>query len=223
MRRVVMRVVLCGLCFLLVSMSNGYAAGFGLFADLGGGSGEAEWDDDVDSFDIDFANAGFGFVLDTGPTSPRVFSYRLLAGFEAQTLEDDFGVEVDVAGAMVENVFAFGLVKQPNFRLWAGPLVRVGVYSGESDTYVSSSLPGYAERIELDSVWEFGLGGALGANFRIARHMILAPTIGFRFLGGGGEGETYLIETSSGNTSVYRDDLSFGVATAFINLSLLFE
>ena len=63
--------------------SSVFAAGLGFYGDLAGGGGEAEWDSDFDSFDIDVATGGFGFALDTGPTDGRIFSYRVLAGYEA--------------------------------------------------------------------------------------------------------------------------------------------
>jgi hypothetical protein len=98
----------------------------------------------------------------------------------------------------VENIFGFALVKNENFRWWAGPLIRVGFYSGESDTFDVK-------------YGELGLGAVTGLNFR-AGATIIAPSVGIRFNSFGGTiDDGYWEEDFTGHTS-----------TAFANVALLF-
>ena len=214
-------VCLCALCLSLGGVQDGHALGLGFYGDLAGGGGEAEWDTATQSFDIDLVSGGFGFALDTAAVSEKKFSYRLLLGFEGQTIEDEYDSDLDLGGLVIDNVFAFSLLRRPDVRLWAGPLVRIGFYSGETDTYDIGA--GFSEKLEFDSVTEFGIGGVFGANFKVARRMILAPSVGFRYIGGAGEADIIVTDTGTGISSTSNDDLVFAAFTAFINLAVLFE
>jgi hypothetical protein len=208
--------------FMLASVTSGFAIGFGFYGDLGGGAGEAEWDSDSDSFDIDIGTGGGGFALDTDPISDKKFSYRMLLGYEAQILEDDDEVELDTDGLVIENVFAFSILRRPHLKLWAGPLVRFGFYSGETGWHDDGL--GQSVRTEFDDIFEFGAGGVFGANFQVARSMILAPSVGIRYVGGAGEADiTERDPVTLTPLAYYKDDLTFGATMVFLNLTVLFE
>ncbi len=209
--------VFCGVIWMAMALSpaRSMAAGFGFYLDGGIGSGQVEWDSDVDSFDVDASSWGGGFVLDTSPGDEKTFNYRLLVGVERQDLEDDHGITMKMVGLSVENVFGFALVKTPEFRWWAGPLVRIGFYHGETDTdHLSSGVI----KSEADLL-ELGVGAVTGINFKLG-NVHLAPSLGVRFIGAGGSGtRTY---SSSFGRYHEDDDLSARATIGFANLALLF-
>ncbi|HAD03493.1 MAG: hypothetical protein A2091_10350 [Desulfuromonadales bacterium GWD2_61_12] len=214
--------------FLLLLVS-GAAAGvaIGPYVDLAGGGGEMEWDTNGNSWDnggfstnewdVDAGSGAIGFVLDTAPTGPAPFNYRLNVGLEAQTLEDDFGIEMNLGGLVVENVFGFAIMRKPNLRWWAGPLLRFGFYSGETDTFY---FLGDRTRTEAD-LFELGVGAVTGVNIPIGKNkkVILAPSAGVRFIGIGGEATVKNLDTGV----EFTDDISGGISMAFVNFALLFD
>lgn len=208
--------LIAALSLFLVSIAAA-GVGMGPYVDLSAGSGEMEWDNGGGTWDVDAGSGAIGFALDTAPMGPSRFSYRLNVGLEAQTIEDDAGVEMGLGGVAVENVFAFAIMNKPNLRWWAGPLVRFGFYSGETDPYYD-----LGDRYETEAdLFEFGIGGVTGLNIPVgkSKKLILAPSAGVRFIGIGGEGTTTNLDTG---TSI-SDDLSGGVTMGFVNFALLFD
>ena len=69
-----------------------------MYIDLGGGSGEAEYDFvGAEDFDIDTGFFGIGFQFETNPLSAKnVFSYRFQAGFESREVEDEENVTMEL-------------------------------------------------------------------------------------------------------------------------------
>jgi len=203
----------------LLTLASGVSAGVGLgpYVDLSGGSGELEWDSGGGTWDVTAGSGAIGFVLDTAPRGSATFNYRLNVGLESQSLEDDDGVTMDVGGLVVENVFGFALVKKPNLRWWAGPLVRFGFYSGETDDYY---VLGDRTKTESD-LFEFGIGAVTGVNIPVgkSKKLILAPSAGVRFIAISGEGTVKNLDTGTSVT----DDLSGGISTVFVNFALLFD
>ncbi|HSH12660.1 MAG TPA: hypothetical protein VLA15_02890 [Desulfurivibrionaceae bacterium] len=177
------------------------ALAMGPYLDLSSGDGSFEWDSDNFDFDVDSSSAAIGFALDSAPTGPANFNYRLNIGLERQDLEDEFDDTLEMGGFVVESVFGFALVHQQDFRWWAGPLVRIGFYSGETDDYYDSN--GYRSRTEAD-LFELGLGVATGINVRIGPHIYLAPSAGIRFIGAASEGTVKNLDLHT----EYEDDLS---------------
>lgn len=192
------------------------ALAMGPYIDLSSGDGTFEWDSDFDDFDVDSSSAAIGFALDSAPTGPANFNYRLNIGIERQDLEDEFDDTLEMGGFVVESVFGFPLVRQQDFRWWAGPLVRIGFYSGETDDYYDSY--GNRSRTEAD-LFELGIGLATGINVRIGPHTYLAPSAGVRFIGAAGEGTVKNLDQHT----EFEDDLSGGMTTLFVNFSLLFD
>jgi hypothetical protein len=200
---------------LALSGTNSFAVGFGVFVDASNGSGEAEWESDYDSWDIDSKTVAGGFVLDTSPTNESKFNYRLNVGYASQKIDDENNETLDSNGLYVENIFGFSLVKKENFRLWLGPLVRIGFYSGETDTI---EYGGVTEKTEIDYA-ELGVGAVLGLNFK-AGNAVLSPSIGFRYCGFAGEGESTYEDAWIKET--YIEDIEGYTTTAFANLAVLF-
>ncbi|ALC14911.1 hypothetical protein DSOUD_0110 [Desulfuromonas soudanensis] len=196
--------------------SSALAVGIGGYVDVSGGSGEAEWDSDFQSWDIDASAAAFGFVLDTAPMNERTFNYRLNAGLAAQNFEDDLGVEMEAGGIYAENIFGFALIRDENVRWWLGPLVRVGIYSGETDPV---NIGGGTQQIDFTYA-EFGIGAVTGVNININDRLILAPSLGFRICGFAGTGE--INEYVGGVHYYWEEDISGGTTSAFANFAVLF-
>ena len=181
----------------LLFTSNSYAISYGMYIDLGGGSGEAEYDfSGSEEFDIDTSFSGIGFQFETNPQSAKkVFSYRFQAGFESRDIEDDTNVTLELDGLVFNNTFAFGGNTSNNIRFWAGPQILVGFYDGETD----KDLLG--DEISFKGA-AFGLGVAGGANFGVGSgKTIVTTTIGARILGFSGDSEWYNEEeTLDGST-----------------------
>jgi len=181
--------LIIGTLVLLVFLfaNNSFAVDFGFYLDLGRGSGEAEWDVPYsEKWDIDTEFYGVGFQFETNSLTPKkVFSYRFQAGYEARGLEDDENTTMELGGLVINNTFAFGGNTSERIRIWGGPQVLVGFYSGETDEKIDGeeiSFRGYG----------FGLGLAGGANFGIGSgNTILTTTIGVRGFGFSGEAEWY--------------------------------
>ncbi len=223
------KLIICLIVALVLSFSSAAVAGVGIgpYVDLAGGSGEMEWDTagngwgnvgfNTETWDVDAGSGAIGFVLDTAPTGPGAFNYRLNVGLESQTLEDSNGIEMQAGGLVIENVFGFALVKKPNLRWWAGPLVRFGFYSGETDDYY---YLGDRTKTEAD-LFEFGVGAVTGLNIPVgkSKKVILAPSAGVRFIGVGGEGTVTNLDTGTS----FNDDISGGISTVFVNFALLFD
>lgn len=205
------KLLVASLVVLLLWSPNSFAVGLGVFVDGSEGSGEAEWDSEFDSWDIDSTTGAVGFVLDTSPTDESVFNYRLNVGFARQEFEDENNVELESNGIYAENIFGFAFLKKENFRWWGGPLVRLGYYSGDTDT-VRTGTNTY--RVDLDYA-EFGIGAVTGLNFK-AGNVVLSPSVGFRISGYAGEAETH------DEFGTFTEDIEAHSTNAFANFAVLF-
>ncbi len=207
MRRIPIIVYISVLTVLLFT-SNAFAIGLGMYIDLGGGSGEAEYDfQGADEFDIDTKFFGIGFQLETNPLSAKkVFSYRFQAGLEAREFEDDDNVTLELGGLVINNTFAFGGNPSEKIRLWGGPQILVGLYGGETDKeYLGDEISFIGAA--------FGLGLAGGANFGVGSgETILTTTIGVRALGFSGKSEWHNQD----------EDLSGNATEVFLSVGILF-
>ena len=201
---------------LLLWSPNCFAIGFGAFIDASGGSGDMEWETDYYSWDVDSRAGAVGFVLDTSPTKERIFNYRLNVGFARQELKDDYDVTMKSNGVYAENIFGFAFIREENFRWWAGPLVRIGYYSGDSGTV--QQWPDTTIKTDVDYA-EFGLGAVTGLNFK-AGNTILSPSVGVRFIGFAGEGKT-ITRNNFGSFS-QTEDFEGNTSNIFANFAVLF-
>lgn len=182
-----------------------HAIGTGVYFSGGGGSGTFEWDDEDESFDSDQKSLGVGFVMDTAVRNQSPFNYRLQIGYEALDLKDEFDTTLEMGGVVFDNTFGFAMVQTPTFRLWGGPQIRLGYFSGETD----KKRLGEAISVDLAAV---GVGLALGANFGISQNFALGATLGVRTTGYAGEGEW----------RGEKDNLTGGTTVGFVDLCLLF-
>lgn len=205
------KLLIASMVVLLLWSPNCFAVGVGVFVDGSEGSGEIEWDSDFYSWDLDSRARAVGFVLDTAPTDESNFNYRLNVGFARHELEEEGYDKYESNGIYAENIFGFAIVKEPDFRWWAGPLVRVGYYSGDTDT-VRNGIDTY--QVELDYA-EFGIGAVTGLNFK-AGNVVLSPSVGFRVSGYAGEGE---IRDEFG---VFTEDFEAHSTDAFVNFAVMF-
>lgn len=200
------------ICTLAVTVfffaGNAFATSFGAYLEFGGGSGEAEYGDDWSGeFDIDTSFFEIGFQFETNPLSAnKVFSYRFQAGFESREVEDDYDVNLELGGLVINNTFAFGGNPSEKVRLWGGPQILIGFYSGETD----KSFGG--DKLSFTGAG-FGIGVAGGANFALGNGKpILTTTIGFRSFGFAGNTEWYDEE----------NDLTGSATEFFISAGILF-
>ncbi len=189
------------------------AVSMGPYLDISSGSGSYEWDTSIVEFDVDTRATAIGFALDTA-TDQSNFNYRLNIGFEGQELEDEDNVTLDLNGITFENVFGFAFIQQPDLRWWAGPLIRIGFYSGDSDTYYYAGTP---YKTEFD-FFHFGFGVATGVNLKVSNNVVLAPSAGLRFIGASGTGTDINLDTNAR----YKDDLSGNSTNLFVNFAVLF-
>lgn len=208
-------VVAVALFILLLWSPNSFAVGVGFSFDGSSGSGENDsgwWD----SVDLDSRSAGFGFVLDTSPTNESVFNYRLNIGYGYHELEHDDGFDYESNGIYIENIFGFALVRNENFRWWAGPLVRTGYFEGDSNT----QQVGPSTSVKYDvEYFEFGIGAATGMNFKTGG-VVISPSLGFRVSGYGGDNE-WKRRDDSGTWSE-TEDFEASAGSVFANIALLF-
>jgi len=194
----------------LVFANNSFAIGLGLYIDLGGGSGEAEFDvQDTEEFDIDTSLFGIGFQFETNPQSAKkVFSYRFQAGLESRNIEieDDENATLELGGLVINNTFAFGGNPSEKIRLWGGPQILIGFFGGETDReYLGDEISFSGTAI--------GLGVAGGANFGIGGgKTILTTTIGLRTLGFAGKAEWY----------TWDEEFKGNATEFFISVGILF-
>jgi hypothetical protein len=187
---------------------NVYAIGLGGYIEFGSGSGEAEYDiEDSEEFDIDTGIFGFGFQLETSPlTANKLFSYRLQVGYESRDIETEMDYTFELDGLVINNTFAFGGTVAKQVRLWGGPQIMIGFYSGETDEEFLGETISFAGA-------GFGVGAAVGANFGLGGDkVILTTTLGLTSFG------------FAGNTELNDEDETLsGNATEFIfSLGIMF-
>lgn len=200
----------------ILPVCNSHALSMGLYLDHSSGSGSFKWDWDYYDFDVDTEASAIGFALDTAVLGGSLFNYRLNVGLEEQQLDDETGETLTLDGITVENIFGFAIMSGPDYRWWAGPLLRFGAYSGETDTHYSYSYGTYYKN-EFDFV-ETGIGLATGVNIKVGESTILAPTLGIRSISAAGTGTT----VSSSGFTIYEEDISGDYRNIFLNFALLF-
>lgn len=113
---------------------------------------------------------------------------------------------MELGGLAINNTFAFGGNTSEKIRLWAGPQILLGFYSGETDEQL------FGEELSFTG-FGFGLGLAGGANFRLGSgNTILTTTVGVRGFGIAGEAEWY----------DFDEALEGNATEIFISIGMLF-
>jgi hypothetical protein len=191
---------------ILATATGAQAIGLGGYVEAAGGSNGSFEYDTGDSFDVDERAVSGGFVMDTALRNESLFNYRLQVGAIGMELEDEFGTTLELGGVVFDNTFGFAMVLAPAFRLWAGPQVRIGYVSGDSDADVRG------EKVSVDLA-TVGVGVVLGANFSVSPGLCLSWAAGVRYEGFAGEGDA----------QSWKEDLTGEMAVGFVNMSLLFE
>lgn len=203
-------VALLSLFIFFIGATGVYAVGLGPYVEIGGGSGDWEYDSSdynywEDSVNVDTRNAGFGFVLDTSPRDSKVFNYRLNVGFERHDVEFPSGATIELGGLTVDNTFGFSVVRNRNVRFWIGPQIRLAYYTGD--------------RGNVDySITAFGIGPILGVNFAMGPAATISLSGGIRILGYAGEEEYLYYNSYEDNTA----DITLTGGMGFFNVSILF-
>ena len=198
MNKLMVSLAVAGVFFLSLA-TGAQAAGAGGYLELTSGSGEFEYETSPD-FDVDSDSVGFGFVFDTDLADKRVFNYRLNVGFEALDLEDEDDDTLELEGLVIDNTFGFAIVRERDFRWWAGPQLSLGFYSGETDNGIMTA--------DLAAI---GVGGITGVNF-LSGNFCTSISVGFRYMGYAGEAEYF----------GYKEDLEGNTSIIFINAAILF-
>lgn len=208
---------------LCANTGDSSALGLGIY----GGSlfGTADWKTDTfgivdpngtSTFDIDADGDldGFraGIVLDTAPKQHKIFNYRLNLGaskFDAdwENIELDgtstnLTATAEMTGGSMDHTFGFGVVRTDMVRLWLGPSIRLGYYTGELED-------------ELDiKMLEFGVAPVVGLNLNFGSLVTIGGTVGYLFSGFAG-----IIDDQTGDDV----DLTGTASTAFVNGVLMFR
>ena len=195
----------------VASHGSAFAAGLGFFSTAEIGTGEFEIEDsfgnELYDDDGDTARLGIGFVFDTAVARDKLFNYRLNVSVVRLDIEldDVFNSEAELAGVAFDNTFGFGVLRTEKVRLWVGPRIRLGFYGGDADSFSGNDD-------DVTAV-DFGVGGALGANFHVGPAVSLGFETGVMISGYGGE-----IETGFGDL-----DLVGGATSLFLNGVVLFR
>jgi len=207
---------LLGAIVLAAAADRAGAAALGAYVDYASGTGTYQWDSDKYDFDADSSSGAIGFAVNNAPTAPANFNYRLNIGIESLNLKDNYDSSLKMGGIAVENVFGLALVRERDFRWWAGPLLRIGFYSGETDDYRGR----YGDRYKTEAdLVEFASGFATGINLRIGRNAYLAPSAGIRYAKISGTGT---IKNLDYHTQ-YKDDFSGHSTNFYLNCSLFYD
>jgi hypothetical protein len=161
--------------------------------------GNSEWDIDSDRKITDL-----GFVLDTAVARDTLFNYRLQLGYENWEDDNAAGEKLDLTGFVMTHDFGFGVLRTPNVRLWLGPEVKLAFVTGSPDGSPDFDV----------SLFDFGIGPVIGANFNIGSTVTLAVKTGYLFEGFAGVGRQ----------SSFDDITYTGRASEiFINFAILFR
>lgn len=192
---------------LLFAANGAFAWGIGGYVDFGAGSADMDvkvegeptesWKPDIKS------NWGLGVTLDSAPMTSDLFSYRLDFGYEAMTLEEDDD-DMDFQGVSIDSTFCFTISSSADMRFWVGPTLKLGyIKDAEGSEYPDISL------------YSFGIGAALGANFPVGNNFIVSPVIGARYNGYSGTADVDDVDvdvdlTGSGTQYYIRLNVLYG-------------
>jgi hypothetical protein len=195
------------LLLVLFLVPVGAYAAVGVSLEFGGGSGNFDNNYVDPGGDVDTGYTNIGFVYDSNPYGEKGnVAYRLNIALEGHNYEFDDGVTVETGALVFDNTLAFALARNGNTNFWIGPQLRLGFWSGETDTTF------WGEPIEFSGSM-FGIGALIGANVRLSEQMGMSVSAGLRQTGLGGE-----ISWDGDD-----DDFTGRSTEGFVNLALLFN
>lgn len=220
---------------LLMCVANAHAFGIGPYVEFASGSGSFNEDGAQiymrgDDGDIDTDISGFGFVMDSNLSKPKLFNYRFSLGYNTV----DYPDEIDGWNVSLDNTFGFGIVKTDRFRLWIGPQIHLSygkmeipLYDDGYSYYYSFYDSDYYDEITDDvDVIGYGIGLVTGANFNLPRVGSICAELGARYQGN--VTDTYEEEVSYyygyGYGYSYEEtvDYSYDETVIFFKLSFMF-
>jgi hypothetical protein len=155
----------------LLSTERAHAAGWGLYAEYVYQDGSINYDL-FPSIQRDFSSSdfGMGFVFDNNVAMDRLINYRLDTGYQASKRTYSGDVRYHGNSWVAENTLGFGFIRRQDFRVWAGPAVRL--------MFTRINVPG-----DNDTEFHFGGGVRGGVNIHAGRVVTLSFTAGYRYLG----------------------------------------
>jgi hypothetical protein len=205
-------IIVC--CLIAFPITQAGATGLGFYVERAGGSGDWEREPDEDTaedYDSDEDATAFGFVLDTNVARDRIFNDRLQIGYEKWEPKLKLkgsggeGRKLELKGFAMTHDFGFGVLRTRHVRLWLGPELKLGYYTGSPEDY---------DRYDM-WVFKYGVGPVIGANFNIGEVVTLAVKAGFLLQGHVGIGE---------EDYTYEEDTITGSSTQFyVNFALIFR
>lgn len=161
---------LLALVAILASASSASATGYGLYLDYGWGP----VDGGVQGVGYDMGLTSVGFTLDSAVAKDKLFNYRMNLGYQYGRMRfngEKFGA---FNGGTFENVFGFGVYRDPRMRIWLGPSLRVAT-SVLDKSSVNVPVPGNYVRLTA------GGGIAAGINWHTGNVGSVAFTIGYQY------------------------------------------
>lgn len=170
--RKILSIMACLGLVLALGAPDASAIGLGVGFNMGSATSDIEVDGSPIG-EYDFDTTDIGLVMDTNLSGVSSFNYRLtLASASAEYKDLVFD---DLSGFTIVNDFGFGIITDPDFRLWMGPEVRL--------SWISGTATG---QFELD-VFSFGVGPVIGGNINIGESFTIALSA------------AYLLQTTNGD------------------------
>jgi hypothetical protein len=120
--------------------------------------------------DFETDRYGGGFVLDTNVARDSLINYRVAAGYQHSTRSIE-GDDVKSHGFSLSATCGFGIHRDPRFRVWVGPSVRLMI-----DDY-------YNDGHDLDLL-DSNIGGGLqaGVNFHTGDLVSVSMALGYTYM-----------------------------------------
>lgn len=174
---------------LLMVPSTASAVGYGMNFTYGHRMGDlSDVDDFINDLEWTSNDFAFGFTLDTAVAKDKVFNYRMNLNYERGIIDlkiAGLGSADDQKsnGMAMDHIFAFGVVRNDNMRLWVGPAIRLSVSGIDQSGY---------NGIEAD----FGFGAIAGVNIHMSDLISAGLTFGYTYNGAIAGTDTVGIDTA---------------------------
>jgi len=183
---------------------------------------EPNWSLYVPDSTFDQSQWSLGALIDTNVARDSLFGYRLEIGYERATKEGVPSIyqplyssgqlafsattypDVVGNGLEINNIFAFGVLRREQFKLWMGPNVRLGFQAYQYPL--------------LGTSYEFsaGLGVRTGVNYHVNERISLSLTLGYTYVGRFGGVPYGNVSGIWGDSGYTQGGNMFGINTAII-------
>jgi len=164
-------VVVVVLLLALLGSERANAAGWGVYAEYVYEDGNFDYDV-FQSVSRDYTSSdfGIGFVFDNNVAMDRLVNYRLDTGYQAGKRTYPGEGRFHTNSWVLENTIGFGFLRRQDFRVWAGPAIRM--------VFTRVDVPS-----DNDTEFHFGGGLRTGVNVHAGRTVTMSFTVGYRYLG----------------------------------------